>query len=276
MLEGATGRTGATVGFWGKVLGGVAGFAMGGPMGAVIGAALGHAADQRGSAAGAIPNPMDALLRPDPLRLVDAARLLGNRDTVFSIAMVVLAAKLAKVDGPVKRAEIDAFKRMFRFPPEAAKDIARLWDQARENPHGFEPFAEKLAEAFADNRTVLEDVVAALHQIALADGPINDAERRFLDEVARRMKLSERERERARSGGGARPAPNEPDPYEVLGVSRNATDEEIRAAWRKLMREHHPDTLASRNVPPRFVEHATRRVAEINAAWNRIKRERGL
>ncbi|MDW8445459.1 MAG: hypothetical protein RML45_15270 [Acetobacteraceae bacterium] len=41
------------------------------------------------------------------------------------------------------------------------------------------------------------------------------------------------------------------------------------------MREHHPDTLASRNVPPRFVEHATRRVAEINAAWNRIKRERG-
>nr|WP_114376687.1 TerB family tellurite resistance protein [Elioraea thermophila] len=265
------------MGFWGKVLGGMAGFAMGGPMGAVIGAALGHAADQRATATGgAIPNPMDALLRPDPLRLVDAARLLGNRDTVFSIAMVVLAAKLAKADGPVKRAEIDAFKRMFRFPPEAAKDIARLWDQARENPHGFEPFAEKLAEAFADNRTVLEDVVAALHQIALADGPINDAERRFIDEVARRMKLSERERERARSGGGARPAPNEPDPYEVLGVSRSASDEEIRAAWRQLMREHHPDTLASRNVPPRFVEHATRRVAEINAAWNRIKRERGL
>ncbi|MDW8445460.1 MAG: TerB family tellurite resistance protein [Acetobacteraceae bacterium] len=67
---------------------------------------------------------------------------------------------------------------------------------------------------------MLEDVVAALHQVALADGPLNDAERRFIDEVARRMKLSERERERARSGGGARPAPNEPDPYEVLGVSR--------------------------------------------------------
>ena len=98
------------MGFWGKVLGGMAGFVMGGPMGAVIGAALGHAADQRGPAnGGAIPNPIEALLRPDPLRLVDAARLLGNRDTVFSIAMVVLAAKLAKVDGPVKRAEIDAF-----------------------------------------------------------------------------------------------------------------------------------------------------------------------
>jgi len=265
------------VGFWGKVLGGMAGFAMGGPFGAVIGAALGHAADQRtGAFGGGMPNLLDAVFRPDPLRLVDAARLLGNTETVFSIAMVVLAAKLAKADGPVKRAEIDAFKRMFRFPPEAAKDIARLWDQARETSSGFEPFAEKLAAAFADNRTVLEDVVAALHQIALADGPINDAERRFIDEVARRMNLTERERERARSGGSARPAPNEPDPYEVLGVPRNASDEEIRAAWRRLMREHHPDTLAARNVPPRFVEHATRRVAEINAAWNRIKRDRGL
>jgi DnaJ like chaperone protein len=42
------------------------------------------------------------------------------------------------------------------------------------------------------------------------------------------------------------------------------------------MRENHPDTLASRNVPPRFVEHATKRVAQINNAWSRVKRERGL
>ncbi|MFQ3622284.1 MAG: TerB family tellurite resistance protein [Acetobacteraceae bacterium] len=261
--------------FWGKIIGGMAGFAMGGPVGAVLGAALGHAADQKGGPGG-LPNPADLLGRPDPLRMAEAARLLGSRDTVFSIAVVVLAAKLAKVDGPVKRAEIDAFKRMFRFPPEAAKDIARLWDGARDSPEGFEPFAEKLAEAFADNRTVLEDVLAALHQVAAADGPVNAAERRFIDEVARRLGLSERERERARSGGASRAAPGEPDPYEVLGVARNASDEEVRAAWRQLMRENHPDTLASRNVPPKFIEHATRRVAEINNAWNRIKRERGL
>ena len=56
----------------------------------------------------------------------------------------------------------------------------------------------------------------------------------------------------------------------------SAPDEEVHAAWRQLMRENHPDTLASRNVPPRFIEHATRRVAEINNAWTRVKKERGL
>lgn len=259
---------------WGKILGGVAGFAMGGPLGAVVGAALGHAADAKGGPG--IGSAADLLGRPDPLRMAELAQMMGSRETVFSISVVALAAKLAKADGPVKRSEIDAFKRMFRFPPEAAKDIGKLWDGARQSARGFEPFAEKLAEAFADNRTVLEEVLASLHRLALADGPINAAERRFIDEVARRMGLSEREQERARTGDAARPQPNEPDPYEVLGVARTVSDEEVHAAWRQLMRENHPDTLAARNVPPRFIDHATRRVAEINNAWTRIKRERGL
>jgi DnaJ like chaperone protein len=50
----------------------------------------------------------------------------------------------------------------------------------------------------------------------------------------------------------------------------------VRLAWRKLMRENHPDGLAARGVPPEFVERATAKVAEINAAWDRIKRQRGL
>jgi DnaJ like chaperone protein len=258
---------------WGKILGGVAGFAMGGPMGAVLGAALGHAADTRG---GAGVRPADLLGPPDPLRMTEIAAMLGSRDTVFSIAVVVLAAKLAKADGPVKRAEIDAFKRMFRFAPENAKDIARLWDGARQSADGFEPFAEKLAEAFSDNRTVLEEVLASLFAVARADGPLNPAEERFLAAVRSRFGLSERAWENARSGATGRIEPAGPDPYAVLGVSRSASNEEIRAAWRQLMRENHPDTLAARGVPPHFIEAATRRVSEFNAAWNRIKKERGL
>ena len=54
------------------------------------------------------------------------------------------------------------------------------------------------------------------------------------------------------------------------------TDEAIRAAWRQLMRENHPDSLASRGVPAEMVASATEKVARINAAWDRIKRERGM
>ena len=96
--------------------------------------------------------------------------MLGRRDQLFAITVVVLAAKLAKCDGPVKRAEIDAFKRHFRIPPESVRDIGRLFDQARDSTDGFEPYAAQLGEAFADNRGMLEDVLDALFAIARADG----------------------------------------------------------------------------------------------------------
>jgi DnaJ like chaperone protein len=59
-------------------------------------------------------------------------------------------------------------------------------------------------------------------------------------------------------------------------MTPSASDEELRQAWRRLMRENHPDSLASRGVPPEFVQRAARKVAEINAAWDRIKRDRKL
>jgi DnaJ like chaperone protein len=68
----------------------------------------------------------------------------------------------------------------------------------------------------------------------------------------------------------------EPLEAPVLGVPRDITDEAVRAAWRQLMRENHPDSLASRGVPPEFIARASDKVARINAAWDRIKRERGL
>ena len=73
-----------------------------------------------------------------------------------------------------------------------------------------------------------------------------------------------------------RPAADAPEPYAVIGVAASASDEEIRATWKKLMRENHPDSLASRGVPAEFIARANDKVARINAAWDRIKRERGL
>ena len=67
--------------------------------------------------------------------------MFNRRDQLFAICVVVLSAKLAKCDGQVRREEIDAFKRQFRIPPEAVRDIGRLFDQARDSADGFEPYA---------------------------------------------------------------------------------------------------------------------------------------
>lgn len=259
------------MGYWGKIIGGTAGLLVGGPFGAVVGAALGHAADS-----GAVPNfrlPFGGATIPNPARV---AAMLGRRDQVFAVAVVVLAAKLAKCDGPVKRTEIDAFKRHFRIPPESARDIGRLFDQARDSSDGHESYALQLGQAFADNPGVLEDVLGALFAIARADGPVVVREQSFLRLVHRCFGLDQTAWDRAAGIRPAQSGPAEPDSYAVLGVSPSADGEELRAAWKKLVRENHPDSLAARGVPAEFIARATDKVARINAAWDRIKRERGL
>jgi DnaJ like chaperone protein len=206
--------------------------------------------------------------------------MLGNRETLFAISVVVLSAKLAKADGPVKRQEIDAFKQMFRIPPENLREVGELFDRAREDVEGWEPFAERLGEAFADNRAMLEDVLAALFYIARADGPITKGELPVLQGIHLRFGLGPDAWERAKGHAGGPSAAQEAkatdSAYAVLGLTPEASDDQIRQAWRRLMRENHPDSLASRGVPKEFVERATKKVAEINAAWDRIKRQRGL
>jgi DnaJ like chaperone protein len=260
------------MGYWGKIIGGMAGFAVGGPVGAMVGAALGHAAD-----AGTTPN-FPGSFRPmfgfNPARM---AAMTGGRDHLFSMAVVVLCAKLAKCDGPVTRAEIDTFKRQFRIPTESVRDIGRLFDQARDSPGGFETYATQLGQAFADKPEVLHQVMHALFAVAQADGPVNMREQAFLRQVHHHFGLDEVAWKQARGEMPRTPVgDNLPDPYRVLGVTKTAPTDELRAAWKQLMRENHPDSLAARGVPEAMLKRASDKVASINAAWDRIKRERGL
>jgi DnaJ like chaperone protein len=267
-------------GVWGKILGGMAGFAMGGPFGALVGAALGHAAEngmlnQYGAAAGRASGSFSfGSFGFSPARV---AGMFGKRDQLFAIGVVVLSAKLAKCDGPVNRAEIDAFKRSFRVPPESARDVARLFDQARDSTDGFEDYARELGDAFADAPDTLENVLTALFAIARADKALTVAEQQFLLAVCHRFRLDQPAWERA-SGATPRRPQTEPgeDPYAVLGVARGAANDDIRAAWKQLMRENHPDSLAARGLAPELVARAHAKVARINAAWDTVKRERGL
>jgi DnaJ like chaperone protein len=260
------------MGYWGKILGGMAGFAVGGPFGAVVGATLGHAADT--GAATRMRMPFGAQqMAWNPAQV---AAMLGRRDQLFAVSVVVLSAKLAKCDGAVTRAEIDAFKRQFRIPPEQVRDIGRLFDQARDSTDGFETCARHLGEAFADAPGTLTDVLGALFGIARADGPLNQAELAYLRRVHGAFNLDQSAWDLARGATPRRPASDVADPYSVLGLSRGASNEDIRSAWKRLVRENHPDSLASRGVTAEFIQRATAKVADINAAWDSIKRERHL
>jgi DnaJ like chaperone protein len=53
-------------------------------------------------------------------------------------------------------------------------------------------------------------------------------------------------------------------------------ESEIKVAYRKLVREHHPDRLIAKGVPKEFIDVANEKLATINAAWDRISRERNI
>lgn len=263
---------------WGKILGGMAGFAMGGPFGAMMGAAFGHAAESNMNAAGSMPGAGGPRAFNFTMGFGQTPGLFpGRRDQLFAVGVVMLAAKVAKVDGPVKRVEIDAFKRSFRIPPESVRDIGHLFDQAREAREDPVSYATQMGAAFADNQGVLEDVLTALFAIARADGAINVPERDLLGAISRGFGLGRNEWDRA---SGARPRERVSeigdDPYAILGIASSATPDELRTRWKLLMRENHPDSLASRGALPDAIAKASDKVARINAAWDRIKRDRNL
>lgn len=238
---------------WGKIIGALAGLALGhSPLGLLVGVVLGHWADLR--LAKAFPK----------------AETVRRRE-IFATAVSALAAKLAKVDGPVTREEVDAFKEQFRFGDGQMVLVARVYDEAKSDPYGFEPYAQSLANNFAAEPFLLAEILGALHRIAAVDGGVNQAELAFLQTVAGIFGLS------YQSYGAPPPRSRLVDtsPYIVLGLTPSASMKEIKAAWLKLTREHHPDTLIAKGVPPDYVALATRKMAEINAAYDKIRQERG-
>lgn len=204
--------------------------------------------------------------------LESSPRDAAHQGTAFTIAFVALAAKMAKADGVAVGAEIDAFERCFHVPASQRDSIRRVFDLAKQDTAGYERYASQLASLLADDRPLLIDVFECLFHVASADGLLHDAEEGFLKEVASRFGLTETEYQRVRRLF----VTDADDPYRILGLEHAASNEDVKARYRQLVRENHPDRLAADGVPPEYRVFADRKLAHINAAYDRIRRERGL
>lgn len=237
---------------WGKIIGGAAGFALGGPIGALLGAMAGHAFVDTGD-------------RPTDTR--------SRKQVAFTAGVIVLAAKMAKADGVVREEEIRAFRKVFhpilRNEVKEA-EVARVFNIAKKDSEGFEPYAQQLAEMFRGNPAVLEELLNCLFLIAKADNVYHPKENEYLESVAEIFGLSEAAFGRIRAAHGV----DKPDPYEILGVARDIPDDELKSKYRELVRAHHPDTLIAQGVPQEFVDTANEKLAVINDAYDRIEKER--
>lgn len=220
-----------------------------------------------------IAEALSALAQGEPLSVV-FDRLQGKADHQpelsigFTIAVIALGAKIAKADGQVTKDEVTAFRRVFTLDEGEAANAARVYNLARQDVAGFDAYARKIAVMFGpDHRDVLEDLMEGLFLIALADGSYHPRENDFLQEVARIFGLSE-SCFKALRASFVEGAPR--DPYDVLGVPPGTPIDEVRAAWKRAVRESHPDRMLARGVPEEAIKLAERRLIALNAAWEEI------
>ena len=236
---------------WGKIIGGATGFAFGGPIGALLGGVAGHA--------------LDKIKTKKKLPEETALKQIG-----FTIGVIVLSAKMAKADGKVTEDEIRAFKEKINIPDNEIKNVAKLWDQAKKTTDGFQIYARQIANLLEKNSSVLEELLKLLIIIALADGKITIPEIKYLKEVGNIFGFSEEDFERIYSSKSGVSS----DPYQILGVSRDASIEEIKQKWKQLAINHHPDRLISQGIPEDLIHKSTSRLKEINNAWDIIQNKR--
>ena len=237
---------------WGSIIGGTAGFALGGPIGGLLGAMAGHAVESKFTTSG-----------PDPQ---------ATKRIAFTVAVIALSAKMAKADGVVTHNEITAFRARVHIPPAEVKQVGRFWDLARKTPNGFEDYANQVARLFEPRAPVLEQLIDLLFHIAQSDGDVTAPELSYLATVANIFGFDQSDLDRLLALNKS----NSPSPYEVLGVQRNIDDKALRKHWKHLARAHHPDTLIADGLPEEFIAAANDRLAKINAAYDAIRRQRGL
>ena len=234
---------------WEKITGSATGALTAGPLGALIHALRGQAGHTA---------PADT-------------RVPREKQAAFLVGIIALSAKMAKADGIVTADEVAAFRDIIKVPPGELKHVAFVFDQARKSVNGFDSYAKQLAKLFKDNPRVLEDLLDGLFHIARADGLMHENEMIYLEEVARIFGFSDAEFAPIKARHSFQP---EATPYLVLGIKPESSDEEIKAAYRKLVRENHPDTMMARGVPEEFIHLANDKLAAINIAFETIEAAR--
>lgn len=212
-----------------------------------------------------ISEALSALTAGEGLSAVfDRLRSPPERSVAFTIAVIALGAKMAKADGLVTRDEVTAFREVFQIAEADQQGAARVFNLARQDVAGFEDYAGRIAAMFSGQPEMLRDLIEGLFHIAMADGTYHPNEDAFLARVAEIFAMDESDFASLR----ARFVPDtSPLPHTVLGIAPNATMAEAKAAWRKLVRDNHPDALVARGLPPEAISMAQKRMIDINRAW---------
>ena len=234
---------------WGSIIGGMLGFSIGGPFGMLLGSLIGGKMSRARSSGG--------------------FRSFAQPQQIFALSLIVLSAKLSKADGQVSREELIAVKDKLKIPESELDQVGKIFNKAKEESTGYEPYAKQIAEVYRGNMNVLEEVINTLFYIAEADGNISDNELIMVEDIARIFGLNQAQINGIKE---SRKSSDKLNPYIVLESKPDDSLEEIRKRYIKLSKEHHPDLLLSKGVPQEVIDESKAKMRSVNSAWDQIQK----
>lgn len=277
----------------GKWIGGILGFIKGGPLGALAGVVLGALFDiginavnddsggkSDGYASGRRDNDYGGMYGDDG-RQTGRGYYEGQRNS-FLFSLLVLASYVIKADGKIMHSEMEFVRGFLRSNfgnlavEQGNKILLRIFEERKRmdarNPYEFRDVIHQSCMQIAANMDVGQrlQLLNFLVMVAQADGVVSNEEVHALKEIAGYMGMSESEIDSMLNLRGN----SIDDAYKVLGVSPDATDDDVRKAYRNLALRHHPDRVASLGEDIRKA--AEKKFQEINEAKERIYKSRGM
>ena len=196
---------------------------------------------------------------------------------------VALVAKVAKADGKVDALEAQLVGIMFDdisavFPePAKTKDILkRIFSEEKDRSDDAQEIAQHLARAIKRDRAKQQQFMGFLIQLAFIDGEVSKSEEEVLQTIAEAMEFDPNAYHAIfdqfeKMMQNIQPKANIGDAYKLLGVNESDDMDVIKKAYRKLIRQYHPDIIKSQGKDEAYMQEATAKTQEINQAYEMIK-----
>jgi DnaJ like chaperone protein len=266
--------------WYGKLGGGILGFLAGRWIGAAIGVLLGHQFD-RGLGSG----------KESPKSRRRRSRFSSEaRQQIFFETTFLTMGHLAKADGRVSEQEIQVARQVMHrlnLRPEEVKRAIALFRAGKESSNTIEQKLAEFRSAFQRRPELTRAFLEIQMEIIVSKRSVAPAERKALWQIAHvlgvgRVELTQLEAIfRAQRTFGAGQYAKQPhnalaEAYKALGIEANATEREIKTAYRRLMNQHHPDKLQAKGLPDSMMEAAKERTREIRAAYEKVKEHRNI
>jgi len=262
------------MGWYGKLIGGAIGFTfLGGPFGAILGAAIGHSFDKRADGqAGSSSQGQGTWTHTGSAGFTSG----DQAQMVFFVAAFSMLGKMASADGNITGAEIKAIEdfidKDLRLGLQEKQFAMRIVKTAAASSETFEKFAQQFYAEFRTQPQIIATMYEILLKVSTADNVLSPEEEKLLETAARIFNISRTQNERQRDKYYS----NTDKYYSILGCSRSDSDETIKTSYKKLVKDYHPDVIASKGLPEEFTRFATEKFREINKAYEEIRKERNF